>query len=143
MPTPSRTRLRCNLLGVVVVGASACSMGEQRAKAEAAVEQFHAHYNSGQFGQIYAATGEGFRAAATEADFTAFLGGVREQLGTISRAKRTGWRVETTMGSGTVVTLSYDVGFSNGDGSERFVFHMRGSDALLHHYSIDSPRLAQ
>ena len=42
---------------------------------------------------------------------------------------------------GQLVSLGYDVEFSEGKGTEQFVFRLNGDKALLFHYNINSPLL--
>ena len=40
-----------------------------------------------------------------------------------------------------MVTLNYDTDFSEGKGTEQFVFHVTGDKALLYSYNVNSPLL--
>ncbi len=39
------------------------------------------------------------------------------------------------------VTLTYDVEYSEGKGTEQFIFQVRGDKALLFNYNVNSPLL--
>lgn len=43
--------------------------------------------------------------------------------------------------TGTMVSLAYDVQFTEGKGTEEFVFHIDGDKALLFNYHVSSPLL--
>jgi hypothetical protein len=43
--------------------------------------------------------------------------------------------------AGTMVTLVYDVDFSEGKGTEQFVFRINDEKALLFNYNVNSPLL--
>jgi hypothetical protein len=43
--------------------------------------------------------------------------------------------------TGKLVTLAYDVEFSEGKGTEQFVFHVSGDKAFLFNYNVNSPLL--
>jgi len=42
---------------------------------------------------------------------------------------------------GTMATVSYDVEFSEGKGTETFVFHVSGDKAMLYRYNVNSSLL--
>jgi hypothetical protein len=65
---------------------------------------------------------------------------IRKKLGTVQQAKLSGWHVNATTG-GTAVTLGYDVDFSEGKGTEQFVYNVTGDKALLFNYNVNSPLL--
>ena len=90
--------------------------------------------------EIYAQSDEGFRKAASEADTLALFEAVRRKLGTVKNSTQTRWHVNATSG-GTMVTLAYDVEFSEGKGTEEFVFRINDNKALLFNYHVNSPLL--
>jgi uncharacterized protein DUF4019 len=122
----------------LLVAVSSCSLTKGREIGERAVVQFHNQFNAGQYHEIYAQSDEGFRKAASEADTLALFEAVRRKLGTVKNTNQTGWHVNS-MPAGTMVTLSYDVDFSEGKGTEQFVFKLNGDKALLFNYNINSP----
>ena len=65
---------------------------------------------------------------------------VRRKLGTVKNSKETGWHVNATTG-GAMVSLAYEVEFSEGKGTEQFVFTVTGDKALLFNYNVNSPLL--
>jgi hypothetical protein len=134
-----KTRYVVLLLLVVALQAS-CGVKQIRDTAARAVEKFHNQLNAGQFHEIYVESDEGFRKAATERDAVALFDAVRRNLGTVQDAKQTGWHVNRT-GNGTVITLGYDVQFSEGKAVEQFVFRFSGDKATLFNYNINSPLL--
>lgn len=119
--------------------ATACSFSKGKGAAEAAVAQFHNQYNAGQFHDIYSQAHEGFR-NASEANTTQFFEALKQKLGSVKQANQTSWHVNATTG-GTMVTLAYDVEFTEGKGAEQFVFRVDGSRALLYKYHVESPLL--
>jgi uncharacterized protein DUF4019 len=124
------------LLGVV----NSCSLTKGKEIGEHAVVQFHNQFNAGQYHEIYAQSDDGFRKATSEADALALFEAVRRKLGTIKNSTQTRWHVNATPG-GTRVILAYDVEFSEGKGTEEFVFHINGDKALLFNYNVNSPLL--
>jgi hypothetical protein len=115
-------------------------MTKGRRLAEAAVVQFHNQFNAGKFHDIYAQADDEFKKSASEADFVTLLEAVHRKLGTVKQSNPTGWGVNATP-MGTIARLSYEVEFSEGKGTEDFVFHVSGDKATLYHYNVNSPLL--
>jgi hypothetical protein len=128
------------LLILLVALQASCGVQQIRDAAQRAVDKFHNQLNAGQFHEIYVESDEGFRKAATEQDVVALFDAVRRKLGTIKEAKQTGWHVNRATG-GTVITVGYDVQFSEGKAVEQFVFRFSGDKATLFNYNINSPLL--
>ena len=102
--------------------------------------QFHNQFNAGQFSEIYNHADEDFRKSASEANFVALLEALRRKLGTVKQANQTGWHVNATP-TGTMVMIGYEVEFSEGKGTEQFVFRVSGNKALLYNFHVNSPLL--
>jgi len=132
--------LKTWLLGSLLIAASSCSFTKGKELAESAVTQFHNQYNSGQFHDIYNQADDGFRKSGNEASLVEYFEALQRKLGSVKAAHETGWHVNATTG-GTMVTLAYDVEFSEGKGTEQFVFHVSGDKALLYGYNVNSPLL--
>jgi hypothetical protein len=101
---------------------------------------FTVNINAGQFHEIYSQTDEGFTKATSEADLVALLEALRKKLGKVNRSTPGTWGVNATP-QGTMVTLGYDVEFSEGKGTEQFVFRVSGDKAMLFNYHVNSPLL--
>lgn len=115
-----------------------CSFTKGKEQGERAVEKFHQQLNAGQYQEIYKQSDDKFKEVATEADFTQLLEAVRRKLGTVQKATFAGGNVNSgTMG--TVVTLQYEVEFSEGKGTEQFSFLINGEEAKLIRYDVNSP----
>jgi hypothetical protein len=89
---------------------------------------------------IYNQADEGFRKSGNEASLVEYLQALQRKHGTVKQSHETGWHVNTTPG-GTMVTIGYDVEFSEGKGTEQFVFRISGDKALLYSYNVNSPLL--
>lgn len=133
----TKTKLLILLIVVVALQLS-CGVKRGQEAAERAVKKFHDQLNAGQFREIYAQSDDAFKKAATEADAVALFDAVHRKLGTVQQAKLTSGHVNSGT-SGTVVTLGYDVDFSEGKGVEQFVFRLNGDQALLLNYNVNSP----
>lgn len=141
MRIETKQRLCFVIVTVLVVSGSACSaFTKGKGNAEAAVAQFHNQYNAGQFREIYIQTDEEFKKSTSETDFVALLEALRRKLGTVKQASPAGWRMNASP-MGTIVTLGYNVEFSEGKGTEEFVYRVSGGKALLFHYNVNSPLL--
>lgn len=106
------------LCGAVVMQIG-CNAGADKAAAEAAVAQFHDGFNGGSYHDIYLAASDEFHGATSESDFTAFLANVRAKAGRYESSHQSSWMV-TNGTEGTVVTLSYEVIFSQTGAIEHF-----------------------
>ena len=137
MKIQTTTRL---LLIPFLLSTTACSLTKGKQFGELAVTRFHSHFNAGEFHEIYAESDDAFQKWGTEAKMTEFLSAVRRKLGTVRDAHETGWHVNATT-EGTIVTLAYDVDFSEGKGTEQFAFLVKGGKALLYKYDVNSPLL--
>ena len=134
-------RIRYLILFILVVALQlSCGVKKGKENAERAVEKFHSQLNAGQFQQIYSESDEAFRKAVTEEQALQLFQAVRQKLGTVQQAKLTGWHVNAATG-GNVVTLGYEVDFSEGKGTEQFVYHVTGDKTLLFNYNVNSPLL--
>ena len=130
--------LSLTLIPSLLLAVSSCSLTKGKEAGERAVVQFHNQFNAGQYHEIYVQSDEGFRKAASEADTLALFEAVRRKLGTVKNSSQTGWHVNATP-TGTMVTLTYDAEFSEGKGTEQFVFKLSGDKALVFNYNINSP----
>ena len=117
-----------------------CSFAEDGDRVARAVARFHQLFGASQYAEIYADATEGFREAATEAEFVEFLGAVRQKLGNVRACERTGLEV-TWEGDATSVWLSYETAYELGFATEQFVWVLDGEKARLDAYQIDSKEL--
>ena len=140
MTTKTRQTL-CAVAAIVsVLFTSSCSItgvtkGMEISKS--AVAKIHDQYNAGQFRDIYAQADDEFRKATSENDYLAFVEAVHRKLGTVKQSDQTSWHVNATT-FGTIVTLTYNVEFNEGKGTEQFVFRVSDEKAQLMNYNVDS-----
>jgi hypothetical protein len=140
MKIKTRWVLLLTFVAGLVVAVSACSLAKGKGIGERAVSQIHNQFNAGQYHEIYAQSDEGFRKGSSEADTVAMFDAVRRKLGSVKNSNQVGWHVNATP-MGTIVTLVYEVEFSEGKGTEQFVFRVVGDKALLFNYNVNSPLL--
>jgi Protein of unknown function (DUF4019) len=142
IPRRERTvRQTCHLLVALLAGCFLVSCGSSSKSIELAKESvglFHAQLDTEQYGSIYSATDEKFRSATTEADFAKILQAVHNKLGTVRDSNLRNTGVAWFAGQGATVTLVYDTKFSDGTGSEQFVWHIKDNQASLYSYHINS-----
>jgi hypothetical protein len=139
---PKRELWLLNLSALLISIASCSFTGLTKGKenSESAVTQIHSQYNAGQFHEIYTQADEQFRKATNEKDFLALFEALHRKLGTVQKSEQATWNVSATT-SGTLVTLTYNVEFSEGKGNEQFVFRVSDDKPLLLNYNVNSPLL--
>lgn len=108
--------------------------------AEPAVVNFHAQFNAEKYSEIYNQADDEFKKSVNEKEWIELLEAVHRKLGTVTKSDSASWNVNTTT-SGTFATVTYDVEFSEGKGTEKFVFHITDEKALLYNYNVNSPLL--
>lgn len=108
--------------------------------AEQEVPNFHTQLDAAQFNEIYEASAEDLKTVTTKQDFVAFLSAVNRKLGKVLKSEKTTWNVNYHT-SGTFITLAYNTTFTNGAGTEQFVYKLLNGRALLVGYHINSNTL--
>jgi hypothetical protein len=128
------------VLAIVVVLLSACAgMGKSKEIAERAVEIFHSQLDSERYVEIYADAEEEFKKSGSQEQFEKLMKAIHQKLGKVQATNQTSWLVN--VGSGAVVTLTYNTDFADGKATEQFVWHVRGNRASLLNYTINSADL--
>ena len=140
LPIKTKQIVAVTMVIALAVVASSCSLAKHRETADRAVDTFHNQLNASQFHEIYVQSGDEFKKAVTEPDAIALFDAVHRKLGMVKQATPTSWHVNTAP-LGTMTMVSYDVEFSEGKGTEQFVFQMKDGKALLVNYNVNSPLL--
>ena len=125
---------------LLLLASTSCSLTKGKETSERAVVKFHSQLNASQFHEIYSQADESFRKAASEPDAIAYFEAVHRKLGEVKDSRMAAWRVNATP-LGTMVNIGYQVEFADGKGTEDFVFHVTGDQALLVNYTVNSPLL--
>ena len=112
-------------------------MSDDTALAENEVPRFHEALDSSQFEFLYNNGSENLKKAATMKEFVSLLEAVHRKLGNVSSSNKKTWNVNYHT-SGTFVTLTYDTVFTQGKGTEQFVYKLSGKEAQLVGYHINS-----
>ena len=124
------------VLFFLVVGCGSMMKGQKLAESE--IEKFHARYNAKQYSEIYSQSDDGFKKSVTESQFIEMLEKVDRKLGAVKNSSSNGWKVNTTT-NGTFATITCEVEFATGKGTEEFMFRLDGDKALLFNYEVGSP----
>jgi hypothetical protein len=120
---------------------SSCSVTKGKKIAEAAANKFHEEFNAGRYHEIFSESDEAFqKAVGGEASAIALFEALRRKLGVIKEARQAGWHVNANT-AGTLVSLTYEVEYSEGKGTEQLVFIVKGDEAMLFNYNVKSPLL--
>jgi hypothetical protein len=96
--------------------------------------------DSEQFADIYSQADDAFRAATKQQDFLDFISAVHRKLGKVQNASQGGYFVNFST-SGTQVRLNYRTKFEGGDAQEEFIWKIKGNQAVLVGYHINSNAL--
>jgi hypothetical protein len=118
-----------------------CSCGSSTKSLELAkqnVEQFHTQLDTEQYNAVYASADEKFHQVTTESDFTKILQAVHHKLGNVQQANLRNTGIAWYSGQGETVSLVYETTFTQGAGTEQFVWHIKNNNASLYGYHINS-----
>lgn len=129
-----------HVLAIVTLLIAGCSSSANIKLAEQAIPLFHEMLDASQFDEIYAASAEDLKKVADKKEFVTLLEAVHRKLGNTKASAQKGWNVNYHT-SGAFVTLTYATTYAEGEASERFVYRMQGSTALLAGYHINSNAL--
>lgn len=127
---------RLILIAAALLSAAGCSMGQDKAAAEAAVAEFHRMADAGQFREIYAASASELKGVTSEEQLTGLLQSIRERLGQTRQSDQQGWHVNINNGV-SMVNLTYNTQFANGRATENFNYRIDNGRAALVGYNIN------
>ena len=128
------------LAGLMLLGLAACSVGQDVPLADKAVARFHTMLDAGRSAEIYRAAAPAMKGATSEVKLTAMLDAIHRKLGTVAKAKQTGWNDQVTT-NGHFITLGYATTYSRGEAAENFVFEIVDGTAQLAGYHVNSDAL--
>jgi hypothetical protein len=117
-----------------------CGSSEDLRIARDATTHVHAQMDSEQFADIYSQADNAFRAATKQKEFLDFMSAVHRKLGKVQNASQGGFFVNFST-SGTQVRLNYQTRFEEGDAREEFIWKIKGTEASLVGYQINSNAL--
>jgi hypothetical protein len=117
-----------------------CGGKQQIANAEAAVTQFHADMNAGNFDQIYLASDPAMKNASSQEKFVALLDAIHRKLGAAQSANRQTFFINYAT-SGKFLRLTYATQYDADSATEEFVFRINGDNVTLAGYHINAEAL--
>jgi len=132
-------------LGMLIplVMLSSCSWTVDTELTELAVDQFHQSYNEGSFTTIFKNASPAFQDFVTEDKFSRLLEKLHKGLGQHQRSTRISWSAESTMATGTTITLVYEAIYEKDDTArETFTFRVKDGLAKLYNFNVSSKVLA-
>jgi hypothetical protein len=117
----------------------ACSINFIKGKdaAEKSVKKFHDQLNAGNFKEIYAGLADEFKNASSEEETLQLFEAVSRKLGKVKNAKLQSWNMQANTG-GNFVLLAYETEFEHDKGEEKFTFLMKGDEARIAGYNVNS-----
>jgi uncharacterized lipoprotein YehR (DUF1307 family) len=124
------------VLFFLVVGCGSAMKGKKLTESE--IEKFHAQYNAKQFREIYSQSDDGFKKSVTESQLIEMLEKIDRKLGAVKKSSSSNWNVKTT-NDGTFETITCEVEFAAGKGTEEFMFRIINDKARLYNYEVNSP----
>jgi len=137
----ARLKKTATFIALLFAGCALVSCGSSSKNVQLAQDSvglFHSQLDTEQYGSIYASADEKFRSASTEADFVRLLQAIHSKLGTVRESKLRNTGLAWFAGQGATVTVVYEIKFSDGTGTEKFVWHIKDNQATLYSYNINS-----
>ena len=139
--SPLKTgKLACIAVALAIFLVGCGNMTKGKSAAEAGVVAFHSDFDAQNYSAIASAADPQMFKSATKDGLVTLLGAIHNKLGNVTTSQNTEWKVQT-YNMDTMVILSQDTKFQNGDGTETFVFRIAGGKAKLLSYSINSKDL--
>lgn len=123
------------VLAAALIGCGGLTEG--KATGEKGISKFHMLYNDGKLDEIWKDADTAFRAASTKPKYDEFLGAVQRKLGKVTSTVNSGWRVNS-FNLQTIVLMTQNTVFEHGQGTESFTFQVKGTNAVLLGYNIQS-----
>ena len=138
---PYLSSMKCPALTLVIlITLSGCNGATGVEEATMAVSAFHDNYNSEDYQALYESAAEEVHQGIEREQFLQVTQTIRRKLGAVRSSEVAGWR--TTMRVGRKeVSLSLDVEYENGSGTEDYVWIITDNDASWTKYNVSSPLL--
>jgi len=130
--------MRYGILLAATLAVTGCSMGQDMSVTDAAVADFHAKLNGGQFKAITDASGPEIKNDA--AGFTGLVEAIHRKLGTFKSATRQGFNDNINNGD-HLFTAAYASVYSSGPATENFVYRLNSGKPVLIGYHVQSAAL--
>jgi hypothetical protein len=128
-------------LACLTLGFTGCtSLNKTLATQDAAIAQFHEHYNNGKMAAIWDAAHGKFQSAFEKDAFVAHMQSVQAKLGKVTSSANVDRRMQT-FNQTTTVFLSQETIYERGKGTETFTVQVDGERVILVAYNIQSKAL--
>lgn len=121
---------------------AACNPSAMVDSSQAEIERYHEHWNKGGVEPIWIEADDEFRANVEEAEYKRLMGDFQQIFGPVESTEQQSININAVNGI-TNITVVMKTQFANGEGTEKFEFVQRGSDAKLKSYNVDSALLAE
>ncbi len=128
-------RYRAMVMAALALGG--CSMGQDMSSTDAAVADFHAKMNAGQFKAITDASGPEITG---DGDFIGTLEAIHTKLGAFNSTSRQGFSDNINNGD-HLFNANYASVYSSGPASENFVYRFVNGKPVLIGYHVQSKAL--
>lgn len=127
------------LPGIFILGSPGCgsSSSSPTPLAQDAVTSFHSQLNAGQFEAIWNDADDLFRNKTSHEAYAKLTGSVHDKLGQVVSTTAMGWSVNY-LDSQTRVVVHEQTQFQHGKAIESFMYIVRGKNAKLAGYNIQS-----
>jgi hypothetical protein len=132
------------ILAAILIGLALCGCSSQQKfqEAERATDDFYLQMAKGNYGGIYDATGDPFKAVTSRNEMIALLQMVSSKMGVCGDAERLGFKVNY-LTSGTFVAMQYKRKCANGPVQENFNWRVEDGKAVMYAYRANSPLLVK
>lgn len=128
------------VLALVLMVSGCPGMFKGKQASEKGVAEFHKLYNEGKFKEIFDASSADMKTATPEQKFLDFMGAIQRKLGKVTETTNAGFNINT-FNLTTRIVLNQNTKFEQGDATEVFTFEMKGDNAVLVGYNINSTDL--
>ena len=130
--------MRYGMLLAAALAVTGCSMGQDLSVTDAAVADFHAKLNKGEFKAITDAAGPEIKNGGT--DFAGLVEALHTKLGTFKSGTRQGFNDNINNGD-HLFTATYASVYSSGPATENFVYRLNSGKPVLIGYHVESAAL--
>ena len=125
---------------LILTSSISCSFGNNLGQVEREIPNFHQALDNGKFGDLYDKGSSDLKKNTSREEFIAYLSAVHRKLGKVKASKAGALNVDYQP-LGTYVTVDYETEFTDGKGTEKFIFTIVGTQTYLNSYSINSNAL--
>lgn len=136
-----RTIVRTFVITILIVfflATFSCNSANNIESAEEGVARFHSQLDAEQYHTIYVESDQAFHKGGSEAEFLTLAQAIHRKLGRVQNSTLKASKTQWVAGTGTIVTLIYDTQFTQGRGTEKFIWRVTSNRAILVGYYVNS-----